>query len=221
MKDYSLIKYVSKKMGFKPVKYGGMLKCCTWFKNAIIKYSVSFKNKQSSSIICELDLVYELYGQQFGDYREFLKKFSSKYTSFSIVDLEEKIFLSANFLNDKKQHTVSMALSFLSALTACLNEFLNQDEKVFSEEDWRNCHRMYLQKNKTISSAGILGSITIFILSIVAMFYGSESQTVFLIILAFIGMFLGLPVGIIGTPLFAFRYVFFKNSLKKSLREKR
>lgn len=219
MKDFQLIKYLAKLSGAKPKRSKTFLYCYFSYGDAVMPVYVSFKRGKSVAMLFDLSDVYETYGQKYGSYRKFCEAYLAEHDYFSLDEVGDKPLIYSDITQAQLKNTVSQALSRITIMCYDLNQMLGLNIEYLTEEDWRDLHRCYLDKQKKVSLLASLGSVATFVLSIVFMCLilspsgGAEGAIVLLLLL----LALLLPVSLISAVVFFIRYKHFKKHLQWSL----
>ncbi len=215
MRDYNLVKYIAKLTGAKPKRNKKVLTCYfPYDQDGIILTHIAFAKGMSKRMLFNLSDVYELYAsQKYASYEEFLDCFVAENNIFEKVNIEGDFALQSDLSRNRFDHVASQALMNYSLLTLRLNKFLGRKAELFTENNWRELHRHYLKKQKTLSNIFSLVGFGAFAGGMVLAFQPIEDFLVFLDILLILG---GLLSGII----FLFRFRHYKRHLEKALRDK-
>lgn len=222
MKDYRLIKYLAKLTGAKPKRNKNILHCFFSFDDATLVSLFLFSKGEAEKVFFDLKDVYEVYGNKSVGYEKFIAAFTQKYSYFEVTEVGGDKYVMGAPATYKLEHVCSQALAQVTVMLNCLNEWFGRNAETFGEEDWRDLHRCYLDRQQKISLFGALGSVGAFAVGLtgiilLAIAGGAEG------ILALLGMscFLIVPASIIGLIICLIRRKYYKVQLAKSLAAKK
>lgn len=223
MKDYGLIKYVAKISGAKPKRSKTFLFCYfPYGDDALLTTYFTFEKRQSTSVIFDLEDIYESYGKKlYPSCGALVKAVVAKWQFFDIIEVDSSLHIISDLRVNRVEHACSQALTSVSVMINCLNELLHLNADNFSEEEWRDLHRSYLahqKKNSKILSFTGLGT---FVLNI-ALFIGggitdSDTLTILSLLLCPLLVLGGLSVMIF----FGIKFCYYKSELRKSVNAKK
>ena len=209
MKDYNLIKYIGKKIGYcHEDKTTNTVQINFTYKDAPFSVFYEFKNKVAVKMTIALNQIYEKYGKsKYSSVKEFAKAYTDKYSFFTVYNGEEVYFLESDLRKNKVDKVLSVGLANLQVFTSITNEVLNQNLDTFDEAETKEWYRSYLKDEKKTAKNFTIGSAVVFLVSfITSTILGSGN-------IAFIFFFLSF-VSFICLVLFGGKLLYYSKKLK-------
>ena len=208
MKDYDLLMYLAKLTGAKPKKSKHSLYCFfPYSDDAVMTTFFTFKNKKSTAVYFDLLEIFEEHVTEYGTYEDFVEAFCQKYDFFEPAQIGDDWYVYSDLSVNKLDRDFVPALTNITVMVGCLNEFLGRDEDNYSEEEWRNLYRSMTAQKKKHSLFGIIGSVAAAVVGSVLL--NLAEGTGFLGLLGF----LLVPAGVIAAIYFIIRYRYFNSKL--------
>lgn len=209
MKDYNLIKYIGKKIGYcKEDKKANTVQINFTYKDALFSVFYEFKNKVAVKMTIALNQIYERYGKsKYSSVKEFAKAYTDKYSFFTTFHGDEIYFLESDLRKNKVDNVLSVGLANLQVFTSITNEVLNQNLDTFDEAETKEWYKSYLKDEKLTAKKFTIGSaITFGVSFILCIIFGSGNVAFIFFLLSF--------VSFICLVLFGGKFLYYSKKLK-------